>query len=439
MQVQTTSEGGAREGSALTGSPYSRRVEVELWEGSRSRGGKYVLQALHYNALVKGCQICIGPAHRLYWRGSTERMSVIFVFVDGVGLAPATPDNPLADAPTPALRALLGGPLTSEQIRTGPFLIHEGHEGHEDREERRPSERRAAVPDEAPSSVAAHIDQAAFVSFVDRSLLLHAIDATLGVPGLPQSGTGQTALFAGFNAAQAYGRHQPHFPPTALRERLAEQSIFRRVAQAGGRAAFANVFGPGYWEALAARRIRRSASVIAAEGAPVRFRDGDDLLHGRAVAWDITGHSMQARGLDAPLVTPQHAGAVLARLAEEHELVFFETFLPDLAGHGRLTLGQEAFSSSPLLLFSSSTKGQVHTAMARIDGLLAGVLATMRSSDTLVLTSDHGNVESLAARAHTTNPVPLLVVGPGTSDFAAVTDISQVADAMLSVLGWSAR
>ena len=43
------------------------------------------------------------------------------------------------------------------------------------------------------------------------------LDATLGVPGLPQSGTGHVALLAGVNAPALHGRHQPHFPPVALR------------------------------------------------------------------------------------------------------------------------------------------------------------------------------------------------------------------------------
>ncbi|MDQ2998229.1 MAG: aminotransferase class I/II-fold pyridoxal phosphate-dependent enzyme, partial [Chloroflexota bacterium] len=54
-------------------------------------------------------------------------------------------------------------------------------------------------------------------------MLFKAIDATLGVDGLPQSGTGQTALLAGFNAAALHGRHQPHVPPVALRALLAER------------------------------------------------------------------------------------------------------------------------------------------------------------------------------------------------------------------------
>ncbi|KPV49848.1 metalloenzyme, partial [Kouleothrix aurantiaca] len=166
-------------------------------------------------------------------------MSIIFVFLDGVGLAPASADNPLASADTPAFKALLGGPLTLEQA--GGF-----------------------ISSPSPPSPLPH-------------LLLKPIDATLGVPGLPQSGTGHVALLAGVNAPALHGRHQPHFPPVALRPLLAEQSIFRKVTERGGRATFANAFGPGYWQAVAARRIRKSASVIAAEGAGLRFRDGADL------------------------------------------------------------------------------------------------------------------------------------------------------------------
>jgi len=295
-------------------------------------------------------------------------MSIIFVFLDGVGLAPAGPDNPLTDAKMPALHALLGGPLTVEQACVQP------------------------------------------------GLLLKGIDATLDMPGLPQSGTGQIALFAGFNAAALHGHHQPHFPPVALRPRLAEQSVLRRVVARGGRATFANAFGSGYWEAVAARRIRRSASVIAAEGAGLRFRDMDDLRAGQALAWDVTGAALRMRDVGpVPYVAPQAAGANLARLANDHDLVFYESSLPDLAGHGRLT-------------------DRVETVMATLDGLLGGLLIAMRPQDTLLISSDHGNVESIAAPTHTRNPVPLLVVGPGAAAFADVASIIGVADALMSAV-----
>jgi hypothetical protein len=335
-------------------------------------------------------------------------MSLIFIFIDGVGLAPAGPDNPLTDADTPALRALLGGPLTIEQV--GPPSIED--QGSRIENGRDP---RSAIRD------------------TQKQVLLKAIDATLGVAGLPQSGTGHTALLAGINAAELHGRHQPHFPPVALRGLLSERSIFRRVVERGGRATFANAFGPGYWQAVELRRIRKSASVIAAEGAGLRFRDGDDLRAGRAVSWDVTNAAMRLRqpGIHTPLVAPEMAGANLARLAHDYDLVFYESFLPDLAGHGRLTTGDER--SNVETLERSNVQTHVQAVMELLDGLLGGVLAELRAGATLLLTSDHGNVESLAAPAHTHNPVPLLVVGPGAQAFAKVESIAEVADVVVKV------
>lgn len=346
-------------------------------------------------------------------------MSLLFVFLDGVGLAPASPDNPLASAPTPALRGLLGGPLTIEQVR--PLRIEDRGWRMEDR-----------------------LDSPSSILYPQGQLLFRPLDATLGVDGLPQSGTGHTALLAGVNAAQLHGRHQPHFPPVALRPLLAERSIFRRAQARGGTPTFANAFGPGYWQALAARRIRKSASVIAAEGAQLRFRDGHDLRAGQAVAWDVTNAAMRVRepGADTPLVTPAQAGANLAGLARAHSLVFYESFLPDLAGHGRLeedqrrktkdegpTTAEDSNAKPSSLAFRhSSIAAHVHAVMATLDGLIGGVLASMRAEDTLLITSDHGNVESLQAPAHTRNPVPLLVVGPAAPAFAGAASIADLAD-----------
>ncbi len=69
--------------------------------------------------------------------------------------------------------------------------------------------------------------------------------------------------------------------------------------------------------------------------------------------------------------------------------------------------------------------------MQLIDSLIGGVLAALRPSDTLVISSDHGNIESRAAPAHTRNPVPLLVVGPAAELFVGVQSIMDVADAMM--------
>jgi hypothetical protein len=296
---------------------------------------------------------------------------MIFVFLDGLGLAPSGVGNPLASATMASTHALLGGPLTTEQAQARP------------------------------------------------GLLLRPIDATLGVDGLPQSGTGHVALLAGVNAPALHGRHQPNFPPVALRPLLAERSIFRLAHQAGHAVAFANAFSAGYWQAIEARRMRRSASVIAAEGAGLRLRDMDDLRAGRALSWDITRQAAHDRGegVGLPLVEPELAGDHLANMAHDHALVFFECFLPDLAGHGRMGAGA------------------VPEVLTRIDRLLGGLLAACGPNDTILITSDHGNAEDDTTHSHTRNPVPLLVIGPDAPRFAAVARIDEVAPAILAALG----
>jgi hypothetical protein len=304
-----------------------------------------------------------------YGRHHCKTMSLLFVFLDGVGLAPAGPHNPFATIPMPGLYAVLAGPLTLEsaQRRDG--------------------------------------------------FLLRPINATLGIPGLPQSGTGQLSMLAGVNAAALHGRHQPHFPPVALRPLLAEQSVLRAARQRGARVAFANAFSPGFWQALATRRIRRSASLVAAEGAELRLRDLEDLAAGRALSWDLTNVSFQNQGEGAtiPVITPAQAARNLVALAAEFDLLFFESFLTDLAGHGRLN-------------------SELSTVLAAIDAFLSTLIGALRPQDTLLLTSDHGNIEDSSTPGHTRNPVPLLVIGPAAAHFTSVSDLVGVKAAILAAL-----
>src|SRR5215210_7495311 len=92
----------------------------------------------------------------------TEPRRAILVFLDGVGIGAGDPFNPFAAAHLPRIQALLGG--------------------------------RRLVADDLDS-------EGRIVS--DRAVLA-AADATLGVQGLPQSGTGQTTLLTGRNGAAEY-------------------------------------------------------------------------------------------------------------------------------------------------------------------------------------------------------------------------------------------
>jgi hypothetical protein len=289
-----------------------------------------------------------------------------------VGLAPAGPGNPFSQVPMPRLQDLLGGPLA---------LV--GQNGN--------------LPyDSVPHG------------------LVRSLDACLGVPGLPQSATGQTALFTGVNAPALVGDHVTAYPTARLREVIAEHSVLKRAAESGKRVLFANAHSERFWQMIREGKRRLGASTLTALAAEASIPTLADLAEGRAVLWDIT-HEIATQYLDydLPLVSPQEAGARLARLAARYDLVLYESFLPDLAGHRRI---------------------EPEWVLTRLDAFLGSVLDHCSPSTTLVLCSDHGNLEDTTTKAHTTNPVPLLVVGPGAEHFAEAMTITDVAPAILAAL-----
>jgi len=294
----------------------------------------------------------------------------LLLFVDGVGLAPAAADNPLAEAPLPALGGWSGGGLTSESCGSG-----------------------------------------------DGWCLL-GLDATLGVEGLPQSATGQTALFTGQNAPAILGRHVPALPGPRLGALLAEHSVLKRAAAAGRPATFANPFSRRYFEEVAARRRRHSATTLAALAALApgdRLRDLDDLAAGRACAWDVTRSSLREHAPEVVPIPAVEAGRHLAALAAGHRLTLWETFMTDLAGHGR-----RGWTASE--------------ALVRLNGLLQGLFDPFPADLTVLLTSDHGNLEASSHTRHTRNPVPLLAIGPDARSFGALRRIDEVAPRLLERL-----
>ncbi len=297
------------------------------------------------------------PYHRL-----------LLVFLDGVGLAPASAGNPLARVPTPALSSLLGGPLTRERVGERP------------------------------------------------GLLLAPLDSRLGVDGLPQSATGQTALFTGVNAPALLGRHSTGFVGPRLADAIERGSLFLRARERGHAATFANAYGRRYRQAIDRGRRRPSVTTLAVLAAGLPLRGVEELARGEAVAWDVERDRFaELAGEPVPAVPAPEAGRHLAALAGAHRLTVYETFLTDLAGHRRWGVTADE-------------------ALRRVDGLLAGVLAAAGPDLTVIVTSDHGNLEDETTRGHTLNPVPLLVRGPLAARFAGVSSLLGVAPAILACL-----
>jgi hypothetical protein len=276
---------------------------------------------------------------------------VMFLFMDGVGLGSDDPNqNPLAAASMPALASLLGG--------------------------------RRLVRSAAP--------------YVGTQATLLAVDACLGVDGLPQSATGQAAILTGRNVPAQVGEHYGPKPNPAVAAIVRQTNLFLDVTRRGGTAALLNAYPPRYFEGIESGRRLYSCIPLAVTAAGLKLRTFEDLQRGQALSADFTGEgwSLQPGFPQAPVYSPAEAGMRLANLAGQIDLAWFDYWPSDYAGHRG-----DAQASVQLL--------------GSIDGVLGGLAEAYRGRpDLVVLTSDHGNLEDLERRGHTRNPVPALVIGP---------------------------
>ncbi len=301
----------------------------------------------------------------------------VYVFLDGVGLAGPGEYNPFTPFGSATSHLLVEATPALSQLLGGPLLSG--------------------------------------LNVSQPQLLFKPIDATLGVAGRPQSATGQTALYTGRNAPAWLGRHLTGFANGSLRILIEESGIFKQVLELGGKVTLANLYAPAYFEAIAQGRLRYAVGTLLALTAGVPFRMPADLERGEAVNWDITNRYLPMRGVDVPPVEPQTAGRRLANIARNYNLTLFECFLPDFAGH-------------------SQDITQARDVLAIIDGFLASLFEAVDPATTVIVSSDHGNIEDLSRKTHTLNPVPLLVKGPDAPAFAPIENITQITPTIVSLL-----
>jgi hypothetical protein len=256
-------------------------------------------------------------------------------------------------------------------------------------------------------------------------------DACLGVPGRPQSATGQTTILTGENAPRALGKHLLGFPNAALRELLLRRSIFRALAAAGRRGTFANAYPVAYLKALglpcegdpepqivagARRAPRPSATTCAFAAGEGRFHTWADARAGRALTHDITGDRARRHGAGIPPRTPAEAAEVLLALAADRDLALFEFFETDEAGHAQ-------------------AMERALEALERVDAFLRALVERLPAGWSLVVASDHGNVEDLSSRNHTLAPVPVLGFGAAAARVGEVTDLTRLGPLLLDLAG----
>ena len=289
-------------------------------------------------------------------------MSLIFVFVDGLGLGRDDQCNPLFDTGYFVFSRLTGGQSFTKQVK----------------------------------------------KYRNRNLFFTPVDACMGVEGLPQSGTGQVTLFSGINSAQKLGRHFGPYPHSSIRDYLGKDSIFQKFQREKGSCHFINAF-PNIFFEKANKKNRWSCTTLMTRMAGYPLNSVSEVLAEKAITAEITQSAWKNRlSMDVPEITEAEAADRVMEAAELHDLVLAEYYLTDKAGHNQ----------------DPDYAGEV---LKKLDRFLIRIMDQIPASGhTLLLTSDHGNIEDLSTKSHTRNKVPFFVMGEGTEFFESIKSIQEV-------------
>lgn len=296
-------------------------------------------------------------------------MSIYFIFVDGIGFGNDNDDNPFTSSYHHFFAKMAGGfPMT-----ISAFPIQ--------------SEHHVFVP----------------------------IDANLCMEGLPQSGTGQVALFTGENAAKLAGRHFGPFPHSSTINILGEKSIAMFCVQEKRTFTFMNAYPPRFFE-LSTARNRWSATTRMCREAGIALKTEKDAASGNGITADITQEAWSAElGIPLPAISPEEAAGRMFAAGIENEVVLFEYYLTDKAGHAQ-------------------DPAMARLVLQRLDRFLMHLHRHLAEDDLLLICSDHGNLEDLSVKTHTRNKVPLIASGKKAFLFSGCTSITDVKPAMIEWL-----
>jgi 2,3-bisphosphoglycerate-independent phosphoglycerate mutase len=296
-------------------------------------------------------------------------MSVIFIFIDGVGIGTEGEHNPIVNSRWNSL----------EQLTDGQGLYNQSKPVNSD------------------------------------NLFFHPVDANLDVEGLPQSGTGQASLFSGENAAKIAGRHYGPFPHTATRYLLESKSLFHKMIENGLKPHFINAYPDIFFERMN-RRNRWTCTTLMASSAGQKLNGLEEIRKGMSITAEIIQDAWRKQlNIDVKKIYPEDAAERLVGRLEHYDLLLFEYYLTDKAGH---SMSRE-MSESILTIF---------------DRFISHILSIKNTDDHLVICSDHGNLEDLSIKTHTRNPVPLIIEGENLSEIKKAQSIMDVPGLIIDLL-----
>lgn len=242
-----------------------------------------------------------------------------------------------------------------------------------------------------------------FVRLLSESSM--PVDTGMGVEGLPQSATSQTALFTGINAAKFMGMHLQGFPCPKLREIIKKYNIFSKLIEKGKKVAFANAYVQYTLEELEKIRLR-SVTTVMVESSLGWVRTLEDLLTGKAVYHDLTRKTIADKA-SIPEISPKQAAKDLVNIAKDHDFTLFEYFLTDKAGH-------------------KQDIPTVKNVLGDLSSFVCELVDIITDNMILIITGDHGNCEDLSTRKHTANPVPFFIYGNNVPKLSNMNSIEQI-------------
>jgi 2,3-bisphosphoglycerate-independent phosphoglycerate mutase len=244
-----------------------------------------------------------------------------------------------------------------------------------------------------------------------ESAWIKSVECTMDIPGIPQSATGQTALFTGRNTAKLLNKHLSGFPNRRLKNLLHRESIMVLLEGMGYSVVFANAFTPPYFKR---RSSRVSATTAMAESCKTRIRSFKDMEEGKAVFMDLTNQWLIDKGYWVTPRTVEEAANVLSFITKDNDFTLFEYFITDVIGH----------------------RGDFSNAIEQVRVLDNFILKVWENLDTgednMIITSDHGNLEDVPLRTHTKNRIPIIIAGKRAE--ALIQNINEITDVTPSIL-----
>lgn len=297
--------------------------------------------------------------------------STLMIFIDGIGFGKADPDvNPFFRYPFDSFKKVFG--------RT-PDIDHQ--------------------------------------NLSSNGIYLFPSDPLMGVEGLPQSGTGQTSIFCGVNAPALIGQHFGPYPYSTLVPVIKEKNVFREFLNREKKAGFVNAYPKIFFDYIDSGKTRLSATSLSCILSGLRLNRASDLRKGTALSAEIDNSRWVYKlNYKLPVIKPETAAARLLRIASKNHFTLFEFFLTDHLGHGRIADSME------------------HV-LKTLDRFLFHVLRSLdRENMTLIVCSDHGNLEDISVKSHTFNPAITITAGKYAEHLSRrIKDLSDIKPSVLEL------